>query len=166
MTEQVNRTEESLISENQFYFQFEEDFIELNIRCIPMIVRFKLDACGIKLQLKEWSKFSVDERIELCKRRVNNKLELQLYKIHLQKLVFAYTGKKATELFIDEHPEWEILDKIPSIIDQELSKYSYTISLNQWRSLGELERFALIKLSRPGHENKNFPKAVKEFCLV
>ncbi|WP_353849846.1 nitrate reductase associated protein, partial [Hydrotalea sp.] len=29
------------------YFQFEEDFVEENVRCIPMIVRFKMDAVGI-----------------------------------------------------------------------------------------------------------------------
>jgi hypothetical protein len=29
-----------------------------------------------------------------------------------------------------------------------------------------LQRFVLIKLCRPGHENENFPKAVKEFGLI
>jgi len=47
------------------YFNFEEDFVEKNIRCIPMIVRFKMDRAGIKLKLDEWSKFSTAERIEL-----------------------------------------------------------------------------------------------------
>jgi len=31
------------------YFKFEEDFIEEDVRCIPMIVRFKMDLAGIKL---------------------------------------------------------------------------------------------------------------------
>ena len=44
------------------YFNFEEDFVENNVRCIPMIVRFKLDACGIKLKLSEWSKMVIEER--------------------------------------------------------------------------------------------------------
>jgi len=35
----------------------------------------------------------------------------------------------------------------------------------QWRELSILQRFALIKLCRPGHENKNFPIAMKEFGL-
>ena len=39
------------------YFLFEEDFIEKNVRCIPMIVRYKLDTVGIKLQLSQWSRF-------------------------------------------------------------------------------------------------------------
>ena len=43
------------------YFYFEEDFVVDNVRCIPMIIRFKMDAAGIKLRLSEWSRFSVDE---------------------------------------------------------------------------------------------------------
>ncbi|MHC5830222.1 MAG: nitrate reductase associated protein, partial [Nostoc sp.] len=32
--------------------------------------------------------------------------------------------------------------------------------------LTPLQRFALIKLSRAGHENKNFPTAIAEFHLL
>ncbi len=33
------------------YFHFEEEFMENNMRCIPMIIRFKMDMAGIKLKL-------------------------------------------------------------------------------------------------------------------
>ena len=154
------------IDDSQIYFQFEEDFVEENIRCIPMIARFKLDACGIKLQLKDWCKFSIDERNELCEKECNNSLELQFYRDYLQKLIYTYTGKEATNLLIDINPEWAILNTIPLVIEQELLKYNGTISFQQWNSLGDLKRFVLMKLSKPGHENRNFPMAVKEFGLV
>ena len=32
--------------------------MENNMRCIPMIIRFKMDMAGIKLKLSEWKKFS------------------------------------------------------------------------------------------------------------
>ncbi|RYZ55838.1 MAG: hypothetical protein EOP49_01985 [Sphingobacteriales bacterium] len=55
-----------MISTKHFsHFKFEEDFMEDGIRCIPMIVRFKLDLAGIKLKLAEWCRFSVDERATL-----------------------------------------------------------------------------------------------------
>ena len=154
------------IKDSQVYFRFEQDFVEENIRCIPMIVRFKLDACGIKLQLKEWCKFSIDERNELGERECNNSLDLQLYRNYLQKLVYTCTGKEATNLLIDINPEWAILNTIPLAIEQELLRYNSTISLHQWKSLGDLKRFVLMKLSKPGHENRNFPVALKEFGLV
>jgi hypothetical protein len=36
----------------------------------------------------------------------------------------------------------------------------------QWSQLTPLQRFALMKLSRKGHENKNFYPALQEFGLV
>src|SRR5258705_8941733 len=69
------------------YFLFEEDFIEKNVRCIPMIVRFKMDKAGIKLKLAEWSKFSVGERIELAKNDCGTGKEEQEYHQYLAALI-------------------------------------------------------------------------------
>lgn len=149
-----------------YYFKFEEDFIEDGMRCIPMIVRFKLDACGIKLKLSEWSKFSINERELLSEIKCEQKFELEFYRNYLQQLVYNYNGKKAAELTIDEDPAWSHVNEIPFLLKQELAKYHWRISLLQWKSLTNLKRFALMKLCKPGHENKNFPKAIKEFGLA
>ena len=37
-------------------FDFEADFAH-GLRCIPMVVRLKLDRCLIRLSLKQWSRF-------------------------------------------------------------------------------------------------------------
>ena len=42
-------------------FDFERDFAG-SLRCIPMIARQKLDIVGIKLSLRQWSRFTRDER--------------------------------------------------------------------------------------------------------
>jgi hypothetical protein len=36
----------------------------------------------------------------------------------------------------------------------------------RWSALSPLQRFALLKLSRPGHENRNFLPACREFGLL
>jgi len=36
----------------------------------------------------------------------------------------------------------------------------------QWKNLNSLQRFALIKLTRGGHENENFIPALREFGLT
>ncbi|MGA9379085.1 MAG: nitrate reductase associated protein, partial [Phormidium sp.] len=46
---------------NTKIFQFEADFVN-NLRCIPMVVRYKLDTCGIKLKLSHWNHFNLAER--------------------------------------------------------------------------------------------------------
>jgi len=38
------------------FFDFEADFV-LSLRCIPMIVRYKLDTYGVKLKLAHWNHF-------------------------------------------------------------------------------------------------------------
>jgi hypothetical protein len=42
-------------------FAFEADFAQ-DLRCIPMVVRWKLDRCGIKLKLAHWLKLSLAQR--------------------------------------------------------------------------------------------------------
>ncbi|MDR9402251.1 MAG: nitrate reductase associated protein, partial [Halothece sp. Uz-M2-17] len=45
-------------------------------------------------------------------------------------------------------------------------EFNLKINREQWQKLTPLQRFALIKLSRPSHENKNFYPALKEFAIL
>jgi hypothetical protein len=148
------------------YFDFEEDFVEENVRCIPMTVRFKMDAAGIKLKLTEWSKFSEDERIELAIKPAATKAEIAMYHGYLAALIKKYTHAAATALAVDSIPAWANLKLIPALLQEKAKEFNLIISLVQWQQLTNLQRFALLKLCRPGHENKNFPKAIKEFNLL
>ena len=148
------------------YFKFEEDFIEKNVRCIPMVVRFKMDLAGIKLKLGEWGRFLPAERIELAILPVTNAPETGYYRDYLDALVIKHTGKAATPLAIDQHPAWKDLGQVPEMLKEKSSEFKFDISIKQWQSLSDIQRFTLLKLCRPGHENKNFPKAALEFGLI
>lgn len=148
------------------YFRFEEDFVEENVRCIPMIVRFKLDACGIKLKLAEWSRFDTCERRQLSELPCSTREEIKQYKNFLRQLILKRTGLEATYLEIEESPAWADTERIFPVLQQQANRFGWEISIEQWKNLFSLQRFALLKLCRPGHENKNFPKAMKEFGLV
>lgn len=148
------------------YFLFEEDFMERNIRCVPMIIRFKMDKAGIKLKLSEWNRFSTEERINLALMPAGNDEEIRKYHKYLAGLVKKYTSRAATALEVDPHPLWNHLYSVPGILTEKLNEFNWKISLDEWRDLSCLQRFALLKLCRPKHENKNFPKAMKEFRLV
>jgi hypothetical protein len=147
------------------YFDFEKDFMEDNIRCIPMIVRFKLDACGIKLKLKEWSKMDQEERENLALLPIDEGSQLKAYLEYLEKTVIYHTGEKPTSLE-QQNLLWTETDQLPLPILNKLKELNQEITLAQWKSLSVLKRYALLKLSRPGHENRNFPKALKEFGLT
>jgi hypothetical protein len=153
-------------SVEQIYFKFEEDFIEANVRCIPMIVRFKLDACGIKLQLAAWSRFTVAERNELVSRACTTREAVESYKTFLQELLVKRTGTTGKEIPIEDQPAWADTNNIVRALYEKANEFGWEISTEQWQRLSNLQRFALLKLCKPGHENKNFPKAMKEFKIV
>lgn len=153
----------TVVTEN--YFEFEADFVEDNVRCIPMIVRFKLDACGIKLKLKEWSKMETHERENLALLPCQTTEEIASYKKYLLEVIHDHTGEAGTEIPVMTNPPWTMTDEIPYPVQEKLKEFDWAISIMQWLRLSELQRFTLLKLSYPGHENRNFPKAMKEFNL-
>lgn len=145
------------------YFEFEEDFIQNNMRCIPMIVRFKMDAVGIKLKLKEWSRFTQDERVQLALKPCNSTIEKRRYCEYLVELVERYMKHAATSMEVDLQPVWCELNNVPTILLEKAREFDFIMTSAHWNSLTDLQRFTLLKLCRPGHENKNFPKAMVEF---
>jgi hypothetical protein len=147
------------------YFAFEADFVEDNVRCIPMIVRFKLDACGIKLKLSEWSRFTTTERNELADRPCVSLEDIDAYKQFLQGLLFKRMGTAGTPIAVDDQPAWANTATVASALHEKASEFGWEITDRQWMRLSNLQRFALLKLCKPGHENRNFPIAMKEFGL-
>ena len=162
----INRPSEMHDLDGVEYFLFEEDFVEANVRCIPMIVRFKMDAAGIKLALAVWCKFSVDERKTLALMPCKTSIDVLAYHDYLNKLVKKYTGADATKLKIDPNPLWADVENVPEALQQKAREFNWAIAINKWKQLSDLQRFALLKLFSPGHENKNFPKAMVEFGLA
>jgi len=148
------------------FFRFEEDFVEAHLRCIPMVVRFKLDACGIKLKLEEWSVMTPAERSHLAHAPCESPKEVFLYREELCKLIISRTNNLPTPIPVPENPAWSNQDEIPYTIQEKLTDISASSTLSQWQSLTDLQRFALVKLSSSGHEHKNFLKALIEFNFL
>lgn len=146
------------------FFEFEADFVD-SLRCIPMQVRYKLDTCGIKLKLSDWHQMTTLERANLVELPCAKATEIQFYQDYLQKLILQHTGNQATKLPIEPHPPWMDIATIPPSVQEKAQAIGVTITLQKWEKLTPLQRFALIKLSRSGHENNNFPKAIAE-CQI
>ena len=147
------------------FFEFEADFVE-SLRCIPMQVRFKLDTCGVKLKLHQWSLFNADDRVQLVDRACVSVAEIQAYRSFLEALILARSDEVASKLAIDPEPPWLNDLVIPDSVMEKAESVGEEILLSQWAALKPLKRFALIKLSRSNHENTNFRPALEEFGLV
>lgn len=147
------------------FFDFEQEFVH-SLRCIPMQVRLKLDTCGIKLSLAQWHQFSPTERQLLVSKVCDTPANIQSYRQCLQTLVLKHQPNPAKELAIDPNPSWTNLASIPPDVSTRAIAEGCSLSLSQWQKLTPLQRFALIKLSRPSHENNNFRPALQEFGLL
>lgn len=153
-----------MTNDKPMFFQFEADFVN-DLRCIPMQVRLKLDTCGVKLKLHHWHQFSEAQREELVNQPCETPEQITAYRDHLQNRVTQHTGSPAKELEIDPHPPWLNTQLIPETVQKKASEFNLNLTVQQWQTLTPLQRFALIKLSRPSHENKNFYPAIQEFGL-
>jgi hypothetical protein len=147
------------------FFDFEADFVT-NLRCIPMQVRLKLDTCGVKLKLDHWHRFSQAERQNLVDWPCEHPEEVAAYRDRVQALVKQQTGQPAQTLAIAPQPPWLDTTQIPEQVTAQAEALGQHITLEAWQQLQPAQRFALIKLSRPGHENRNFLPALREFHLV
>jgi hypothetical protein len=147
------------------FFKFETDFVD-SLRCIPMQVRMKLDTCGIKLKLPHWHQFSQQERQSLVEMPCETDDEVEAYGEYVQQLVISYTGTPASELPIDAHPSWLDAQTVPDSVQKKAQEFELLITHQQWEELKPEQRFALIKLSRSSHENKNFLPALQEFSVI
>ena len=147
------------------YFQFEADFVE-SLRCIPMAVRYKLDTCGIKLKLNQWNEFTLGDRQGLVEKPCDSPAQIQVYRTFLCNLIENRAKSEVKTLEIAPNPPWLNDTIIPDSLLEKAQNADVALTLEQWRSLSPLQRFALIKLSRPGHESHNLIPALQEFGLM
>lgn len=147
-------------------FSFERDFAG-SLQCIPMAVRLQLDLSGVKLSLKQWNKFSTAERLQLLNLSSGSYEQLPSFGSLLLALIDAHSHEPAERLPVVSRPAWEHAGRVPEQVIAWATKVGVPApTARQWRRLSPLQRFALLKLSLPGHDNDNFVPALREFGLL
>ncbi len=147
-------------------FDFELDFAG-TLRCIPMVVRYKLDRCGVKLSLRQWSRFDRGDRAQLVDQPCDSDGEAGAYRDYLVALIAARAEDVPELVPADAAPAWSDSERVPERIVTWAGGVGVDApTRDQWAQLSPLQRFALYKLTRPGHANDNFVPAMREFGLV
>ena len=154
------------MTHEQTIFAFELDFAG-TLRCIPMVVRFKLDLAGIKLTLRQWSRFERAERQELVQRPCDAEAAIEAYRRYVLDIIALRADEPPVDMPVDPDPAWAATDSVP----ERLVRYAQGLdlappTLEQWWAITPLQRFTLFKLTRPGHGNDNFEPAMHEFGLA
>ena len=141
-------------------FAFEQDFIG-DWRCIPLCVRRKLDLAGVKLKLNHWLALTQSQRQKL----VDWSDDAQSL-VRLREHLRICTQEMADGVVKDLPPAigmpWQPLESVPEQVSAAAAARGVKLSSDEWRSISELDRFALCKLVRPGHDHHNLESAFSE----
>jgi len=147
-------------------FQFEKDFAGA-LYCIPMAVRRKLDLSGVKVSLKQWNRFTLEERERMVAQSCETSGESDDYGRFVVSVIEARTSEPAQVLERDDGAEWNDTNSVPQrVVDYSMERDVVPPTPAQWAALSPLQRFAIFKLTRPGHTNENFVPAMREFGLI
>jgi hypothetical protein len=141
-------------------FGFESDFVG-GWRCIPLCLRRKLDLAGIKLKLSHWLALSPAERQALVQ-WPDDGPSLRALAAHLQTLTAGHADGPVKPLPIPGEAPWQRTDQVAADVQLSAAPLGVRLTLEQWSGLSELERFALCKLARPGHDHHNLAPALAE----
>lgn len=135
-----------------------------------MIMRFKLDACGIKISLAAWITLNRDDRELLIALPCASEAEQQAYRERLVSMLLPHADNPDAAIEyveIEKFPAWKNGEAIPQSVVDTLAELALPVlRVPQWAALNDLQRFALIKLTRSGHKNANLLPALKEFGLA
>jgi hypothetical protein len=128
-------------------------------------VRRKLDLAGVKLKLQHWSELSAAERAELLA-WPDDAEAIETLRQHLLARTKTLGPGRAGELPRATAEPWQQWERLPESLVASCAQLGLDLDPGDWATLNELQRFALVKLSHPGHEHRNLPRALAEFGLL
>lgn len=146
-----------------FYrYQFESEIYPTLSR-IPLHVRMKLDLTGVKISLKGWLAFSLEEREVLCHLPVETEEERKAFASYLGFLSRRYLGEEAARVSPVTDPPWENPNRIPDSVRAMSEQAGEAATPQEWRQWNSCQRYALLKLSITKNEPEQFFQALREF---
>lgn len=151
------------IDQARHCFAFEHDFIG-NWRCIPLCVRRKLDLSGVKLKLNHWLALDQEQRQRLVD-WADDPAALHQLRDHLRHHTRSMPDGMVADLPPAADQPWQRADQLPESLVVAAQRRAISLSVSDWAAISELERFALCKLARPGHDHHNLEAALTEVLV-
>lgn len=142
-------------------FRFELDFVS-GWRCIPLCLRRKLDLAGVKLKLGHWIELPQEERERLVTWE-DSPEALEAMRRFLRRQTVHFADGLVKDIPPSKDEPWQQDSAPPEWVKASAAACGEAISDDAWRGLMELQRFALCKLARPGHDHHNLKPALREF---
>jgi xanthine dehydrogenase accessory factor len=146
------------------FFGF-ESAMERDLQCIPMSVRMKLDVCGLEVSLAQWRLLPMTVRQTMLELRCEEDFEIRRAGLYLQRIAAARKLGALTPVKCDNR-EWKVSADMPAQLVDRLGQLGMpAIASARWCSLSNVQRFALLELTREGHA-RNLEPVAREFDLL
>ena len=130
---------------------------------IPLHVRLKLDVTGIKISLKDWLAFSIEERTVLCHLPVETKEEKQAFASYLDFLSRRYRGEPVTIATVMSSSLWDSVHRVPRPVAGKNAPQIPAVTVEEWRRWKSYQRYALYKTALSQSDPEQFFAVLKEF---
>jgi hypothetical protein len=130
---------------------------------IPLHLRMKLDVTGIKISLKDWLAFSIEERAVLCHLPVESEEEKQAFSSYLDFLSRRYRGGPVATTAAMSSSVWESAHQVPVPVAGKSAPQIPPVTIEEWRHWQSHQRYALYKTALSQSEPEQFFAVLKEF---
>jgi hypothetical protein len=142
-------------------FEYEAEFYPTLSR-LPLSVRMKLDLTGIKLSLKDWLAFNLEERQVICHLPVGNAEEQHAFTAYVDFLRRKYHGSPAERLPPMSDSLWHTPHRVPEPVLAKSNAKGKAVTLQEWSRWKFHERYALYKTAISKSEPEKFYAVLNE----
>jgi hypothetical protein len=159
------------LSSQPLLFGFEVESSE-DFTFIPMIVRFHLDRCALRISLDQWQRLPLEDRRLLARFPVVIEAQGQDaaqpdFASALAEMLSTHAAGEAERIEPEAAPAWGDTTTVPAALAAQCALAGLPApDAAAWAALGAFERYVLAKLSRKPKLNHDFLPAMREFGLA
>jgi hypothetical protein len=146
-------------------FPHEYDLIG-NLRRFPLVVRYRLDVMKLHMSLGTWQQLDYQDRLQLAIAPFSTGAEQHALTELLHQSVLRVESRELQAAPLEPIADYQQRERVPEEIASALARFRLVITLEQWRALPELARFALAKLSRHGHDNRRLGPLIDDLLYT
>jgi len=132
-----------------------------NLSRLPLDLRRKLDLTGIKISLRDWLAFALEERTILCHFPCESEEERQVFKTYMDFLAGKYLGKPTEKTAAMNSSLWSG-SAVPQVVALNSSTLGSLVSADEWRRWQSHHRYALYKTAVSKSQPEAFEQVLKQ----
>ncbi|MBM4264278.1 MAG: hypothetical protein FJ145_23000 [Deltaproteobacteria bacterium] len=141
-------------------YRYEAEFYPKLSR-LPLDVRRKLDVTGMKLSLKDWLAFDLEERQVLCHLPCDTEEEQLVFAEYLSFLSKKHRGSTVEKLAAMDAGVWEA-GKVPAAVAQKSAELQASVSAEEWNLWPAHHRYALYKTAASKAQPEAFEQVLQQ----